>query len=1065
MSSTPLQPTRPAANVVLDARGRPYVSTLGPTLRALLFFLFACVAVLGATGAYLAAITFLNWTVSDPSRKFETVFWLWMLTLHCAIGILFVLPFLAFGTTHLVTARTRPNRKAVRLGIGLFIVGILVVLSGLALFQLEGFPQLQSGTMARRITYWAHIVLPVLAVYVYVLHRQAGPLIRWHLAKYWATGVGVFVAVMVSLHFVDPRGYFQKGPAEGVQYFFPSEARTATGKFIPAEALMMDEYCMKCHADIYNDHLHSAHKFSSFNNPPYLFSVRETRAYALDRDKNVKASRWCAGCHDVVPFFSGAFDDPNFDDEKHPTAHAGITCVACHAITNLHSTIGNAAYTIEEPEQYPFAYSRNAALQWINNQLVKAKPDLHKKTFLKPLHKSAEFCSTCHKVHLPAALNHYKDFLRGQNHYDTFILSGMGNGSRSFYYPPKAQPNCADCHMPFTPSPTDPVARDRDGSGIRTVRSHAFPGANTGLPFLLEQDERFAKLTPGFEKAIQMHTDFLKGTDPGGKDKKLRIDLFGVKKFKPDGTVDDDSLSVLRPNLPKLVPGQTYLVEVVVRTLFIGHPFSQGTVDSNEIWVDFQAKAGGKVIGRNGALSNRDDSGPVDEWAHFINVLMLDKDGNRINRRNPQNIFTPLYDHQIPPGAGQVVHYKLEVPKDVAGPVELTVKVRYRKFDYEYMKLVHDKLKLPVPKLPIVDICEDHVILPVEGVAGELPEKQESPIKAGWQRWNDYGIGCLIEGGAGAKRGNLRQAEVAFQKLLTLGAKDAVWNGHVNLARVYIEQGRLQEAAHELNEARTCDPPAPWWLLAWFSGLVTIENANSAADVDTAIVQFETIVDPAKQPKDRNFNFTKDYVVLDKLGATLFKRSQYETDKPAEQRKFLLKAISAYERALAVDSEDIDAHYGLNQCYGQLGTDAPETATDDPSPVTPERLLSLGASVANVKEPAEQRIQQAAKLGGALVAFGRQAPDPKVMKLAALRDLLAVVRPAYEVEKNEAVQAALAAVLRHLHLAFHTIFKPDDLARSRTTALYRAKNPAANAAAEAIVIYPTNRKDAPGLDR
>ena len=39
---------------------------------------------------------------------------------------------------------------------------------------------------------------------------------------------------------------------------------------------------------------------------------------------------------------------------------------------------------------------------------------------------------------------------------------------------------------------------------------------------------------------------------------------------------------------------------------------------------------------------------------------MLDRDGNRIDRRNPQDIFTPLYNHQIPPGAADVVHYALE---------------------------------------------------------------------------------------------------------------------------------------------------------------------------------------------------------------------------------------------------------------------------------------------------------------------------------------------------------------------------------------------------------------------
>lgn len=417
-----------------------YVPTVGPWLRALLYLIFGAFAVLGATGAYLGVIAFLNW--ADSSRFYTTPFTFWMFLAHCAIGVVALVPYFVFGFAHLATAWRRPNRVAVRLGLLLFVLGALVVFTGLALFQLEGLPQLQTRSVGRLVTYFAHIGLPFLCVYVYIAHRRAGPKIRWRWAKAWAIGVGLFVAALAAFHFFDPRGYFHEGPAEGMQYFYPSEARTVTGKFIPAQSLMMDEYCRKCHQDIYSDHLHSAHKFSSFNNPPYLFSVRETRAVSLKRDGNVNASRWCAGCHDPAPFFSGAFNDPNFDDEKHPTAHAGITCVSCHSITHINSPIGNAAYTIEEPEHYPFAFSDNAALQWINNQLIKAKPDLHKRTFLKPLHKSAEFCSTCHKVHLPVALNHYKDFLRGQNHYDSFVLSGMGNGSRSFYFPPKAKENC-----------------------------------------------------------------------------------------------------------------------------------------------------------------------------------------------------------------------------------------------------------------------------------------------------------------------------------------------------------------------------------------------------------------------------------------------------------------------------------------------------------------------------------------------------------------------------------------------------------------------------------------------
>ena len=40
-----------------------------------------------------------------------------------------------------------------------------------------------------------------------------------------------------------------------------------------------------------------------------------------------------------------------------PTAHAGITCTVCHAITHVNSQVGNASYTIEEPLHYPFMYS------------------------------------------------------------------------------------------------------------------------------------------------------------------------------------------------------------------------------------------------------------------------------------------------------------------------------------------------------------------------------------------------------------------------------------------------------------------------------------------------------------------------------------------------------------------------------------------------------------------------------------------------------------------------------------------------------------------------------------
>ncbi len=287
---------------------------------------------------------------------------------------------------------------------------------------------------------------PLAAFWLYVLHRLSGPGFKWRFGVRWGSVVVAMIGLMLILNRADPRKWNAKAPKEGEKYFHPSLARTATGKFINADVLMMNDYCKSCHQDVFKGWFHSAHRFSSFNNKPYLFSVKETRSVAFKRDGNVHASRWCAGCHDVVPFFSGAFDHPKFDDpnydlDKDPMAQAGITCTACHAITHVNSTKGNADFVIDEPMHYPFARSNNPFLLWVNKQLVKAKPEFHKKTFLKPLHKSAEFCSTCHKFSLPQELNHYKEFLRGQNHYDTFLLSGVSGHGRAALLPGRVATN------------------------------------------------------------------------------------------------------------------------------------------------------------------------------------------------------------------------------------------------------------------------------------------------------------------------------------------------------------------------------------------------------------------------------------------------------------------------------------------------------------------------------------------------------------------------------------------------------------------------------------------------
>ena len=928
---------------------RKYVRAVGPRLRVLLTVIFALFALLAANSMYLAAVTLLEWV---KGLSYQNYFYQYMFLMHLGLGLLLVLPVVVFGVAHIRNAHNRPNRRAVRVGYALFAVALVLLFTGIVLTRLDFFEV--KNPRVRSVAYWAHVVAPLLAVWLYVLHRLAGPRIKWRVGMKWGAVTAVFVAAMVFFNFQDPRKWNVVGPKEGEKYFRPSLARTSTGNFIPAKALMMDEYCMQCHQDTFKAHAHSAHKFSSFNNKPYLFSVRETRKVALERDGNVRAARWCAGCHDTVPFFSGAFDDPNFDDVNHPTAHAGLTCTTCHAITHVNSTRGNADYTIEEPIHYPFAYSDNPALQWVNQQMVKAKPAFHKQTFLKPLHKSAEFCSTCHKVSLPKDLNHYKEFLRGQNHYDTFLLSGVsGHSARSFYYPEKAQANCNGCHMPLQQS-SDFGAKffDSKQPNDLMVHNHLFPAANTGLAHI-----------NGFPDAVKAHQAFLKDN--------LRVDVFGVKE---GGTIDGKLNAPLRPSVPMLKPGKTYLFEIVLRTLKLGHPFTQGTADSNEVWLDTKVTAGppasagagsaaaAQVLGRSGGTGQ---ANAVDPWSHFVNVYMLDRHGNRIDRRNPQDIFTPLYNNQIPPGAANVVHYSFTVPPDQRTPVTVEVKLQYRKFDTTYMKYVFGKDY--VNELPVTTICADRITFPVEGADGNAAVAAQTSAIPEWQRWNDYGIGLLLKGDKGSEKGELVQAAAAFERVEKLGRAD----GPLNLARVYVKEGRLNEAVDALNRAMKANPPAPRWTVAWLNGLVNKQNGF----LDQAITDLRSVLeDRYPELDERGFDFGKDYEVINELGQTLFERAKLERGeaRKAKREEFLLAAKSEFEKTLKFDSENVTAHYNLALVYAEFG------------------------------------------------------------------------------------DAAKAAE----HRALHERFRPDDNARDRAIAIARRKDPAADHAAQAVVIYDLQRPDA-----
>src|SRR5262249_16681073 len=161
------------------------------------------------------------------------------------------------------------------------------------------------------------------------------------------------------------------------------------------------------------------------------------------------------------------------------------------SIVRVKDTMGNGAFVIEYPPLHDLAVSKNPIIRGVHNFVVRVNPKPHRQTFLKPFvrNNTAEFCSSCHKVHLDIPINSYRWF-RGFNDYDNWQASGIsGFGARSFYSP-KESKKCVACHMPQVDS--------HDAGGVDgKVHSHRFPGANTALP-TANQDAEQLKAVQGF---------------------------------------------------------------------------------------------------------------------------------------------------------------------------------------------------------------------------------------------------------------------------------------------------------------------------------------------------------------------------------------------------------------------------------------------------------------------------------------------------------------------------------------------------------------------------------------
>jgi Flp pilus assembly protein TadD len=702
-----------------------------------------------------------------------------------------------------------------------------------------------------------------------------------------------------------------------------------------------------CHPDIYKQWQSSAHHFSSFNNQWYRKAIEYMQEVQVadavkkggTKQDGLKRSQWCAGCHDPSILLTGRWTSNTIADQmteaeqkfkedpkKWERLHSGLGCLTCHSAVHVNGSMGQGGLTLEYPALHKYSENPSPIIKSLHNYLTILDPGPHRKLFLKPFHteSTAEFCSSCHKVHLDVPVNNYR-WIRGFNDYDPWQASGVsGQGARSFYYPPPEVgfKKCANCHMPMVKS------EDR-GNRSGFVHSHRFPAANTALAVANRDKEQLETVTKFLQnKVLSVDIFALRrggvvrvaqsgGTDAGAP---RASSLMGDENSGSGGVgvvLDNSKLTAPLGLAPAaLKRGETVGVDVVVRTRGVGHAFPGGTNDAFDVWVEFSAVDNqGKVLLWSGQVTEG-GKGPVDRKAHFYRSLSVDENGNPINKRNAWSARALVYANVIPPGAADTVHYRLKVPPDCGDQVTLTARVNYRKFSNYYTRFSYQGRRDPkqaqvftadydnghftfdgdtshvsgkikgVPDVPIIVMAEATQMMPV--TSGEAPQPVSVTTRATWERWNDYGIGLY-------RQRDFRGAAQAFRNVIL--ARPDYGDGHVHLGQTLLDDGQVAEALKELRQAvsmakvRTQQGKAYFWCA---------RALFSSGQLDEAVHYY----------RECSRLFPRDREVSNQLGLALVAKGDYAG------------AETAFRQTLTVDPEDITANYNLIKTYSLLRSQA-----------------------------------------------------------------------------------------------------------------------------------------------
>jgi Flp pilus assembly protein TadD len=583
----------------------------------------------------------------------------------------------------------------------------------------------------------------------------------------------------------------------------PGNGAVEGNTFLQPQAFPNATYCGHCHQEAYHQWQQSLHR-NSFRTPFYRASVN-----ILINTKGIEFSRHCDSCHNPIAVLAGGLTQNSVVDRQFD--QDGLTCMTCHSVQKVQSTLGNGGYVMGVPAVLVDEKGNRMPGIPPDSEIL-AHLDRHSKAVMQDLLHKPEFCAACHKANLPKTLNEYKE-IRAFTTYDEWQNSKFSQRNPLTFYQGDFT-TCQGCHMKRAAN-----VLPEPGAKNGTFVSHRWPAGNTAVPFYY-----------GFDAQMEKTIEFLKTGN------YLNVDIFAIRKGS-----DGKMIAPLGSQPFTLAAGEVVQTMVVIQNKNIGHSLIPEVRDLYEAWVEFTvADSDGKEIYHSGFIK---PDGYLDERAHSFTNRPVNPSGVFVDNHKVWTIHSVAYDNSVQAGRSTLVRYEFQLPADVKGAVMVTARVNYRHLRQSYLTNVLGK---DHPAYPIIQLATRTRTLNIGDNPIEAPATGDNPD---WMRWNNLGIAYLDEQ-------QYDNAVHAFNEVVKLRPDYA--DGYTNIGLTNISWEKFGSARSAIDTALKLSPDSA--RARYYHALVERRDGN----YDAEIADLKKVVEQFPQSRDARRELGVSYYQQDK---------------------------------------------------------------------------------------------------------------------------------------------------------------------------------------------------------